>query len=101
MSLSNGWSLGTNGFAQYKLMSEENMVAIRFHNLVSGSGWPSGTVIWATPTAYQPTVKDAQSFTIGGGPAGATVTFRLNGSMEIEGLTAGATITGQGTYNID
>jgi hypothetical protein len=99
MSLLNGWTLNAGGFAQYKLLAETGMVAIRLHNLQSGT-ITNGTPLWNMPTGYVPTT-DAQSFAIAGTTAGASVTFRSGGSMEIEGMGAAGAITAQGFYNLD
>jgi hypothetical protein len=54
MTLLNGWSVGSGGYAQYKM--EPNLrVSVRAANLVVGTV-TAGTSIWTPPAAYAPTV---------------------------------------------
>lgn len=52
MTLLNSWTVGSGGFAQYKLMPD-NTVLIRLNNLVPGT-IADGTTIWTAPTGYIP-----------------------------------------------
>ena len=52
MTLINGWTVGSGGFAQYKLMPD-NTVMIRLNNVVPGT-IADGTSIWTAPSGYVP-----------------------------------------------
>lgn len=54
MTLINGWTVGSGGFAQYKLMPD-NTVRIRLSNVQPGTTTDT-TVIWVPPSGYVPQV---------------------------------------------
>jgi len=56
MSLSNSWTVGSGGFAQYKLLADSNMVLIRLSNITPGT-IADGTVLWVFPTGYVPVTQ--------------------------------------------
>lgn len=53
MTLLNGWTVGSGGFAQYTL-KPDNTVMIRLANLIPGT-IADGTSIWTAPAGYQAT----------------------------------------------
>lgn len=55
MTLNNGWTVGSGGFAQYKLMPD-NTVMVRLNNLVPGTV-SDGTPIWTAPSGYVPSAQ--------------------------------------------
>lgn len=54
MSLSSGWTLGSGGYAQYKVIPYSNMIAIRGENLIPGT-LADGTHLWTIAPGYVPT----------------------------------------------
>jgi hypothetical protein len=56
MTLVNGWTVGSGGFAQYKLMPDST-VRIRLSNVVPGTTTDT-TVIWVPPSGYIPVTQE-------------------------------------------
>lgn len=60
MALSNGWHVGSGGFAQYKMLPD-NQVAVRLNNVIPGT-INDGTLLWAWPSSdYTPVAEEKLS----------------------------------------
>ena len=108
MSLANGWTLNSGGFAQYKLMPD-NTVMVRFGGLKPGTV-ANGTTLWAPPAGYAAGYGGLMSFPVAvsytTAPAyGSTpeVVVSASGGMQCYNLSAGtiASIAGTFRYPLD
>lgn len=91
MTLENGWSVSSTGFAQYKLYAD-GTVGVRFAGLTPGTT-ANGTVIWAFPaSAYNPALADPMSFPVAA--SAAEMVIRAGTGMQCYNVPAGTTSLG-------
>ena len=94
MTLLNGWTVGSGGFAQYKLMPDRT-VMIRLNNVTPGT-IADGTSIWTAPTGYVPTTqhKLALVATYSAAPVYGSMPFLYTNGSALEVFNLRGTVSG-------